>query len=127
MTRNRGSLSAMTVCLTLSAMALVGLVFDGGASINEYMRLSDVAENAARVGAQEIVGIRAGNAHIDNHAATVASKKYLQAYGVMGEVSTTRDTITVEVNGAVKYQILGIIGLSRHRLRVTRSAQIVEG
>lgn len=108
-------------------MALIGLVLDGGADINEYMRLSDIAENAARAGAQEIVGIRAGNAHIDSHAAEVTSKKYLRTYGVMGEVATTRDTVTVEVNGVVRYQILGIIGLSGRRLRVMRSAQIIAG
>lgn len=124
---NRGSLSALTVCLILSAMALVGLVFDGGASVNEYMRLSDIAENAARVGAQEIVGIRAGNPHIDSRAAVMASKKYLQIYGVTGNVTTTDDSVMVEVEGVVNYQVLGIIGLSRHHLQVVRSARFVAG
>ena len=124
---NRGSLSALTVCLVLSGMALVGLVFDGGASVNEYMKLSDIAENAARAGAQEIVGIRAGDAHIDSRAAVISSEKYLQSYGVVGEVSTTNDSVIVEVDGGVKFQILGIIGLSRHRLHVVRSARIVAG
>lgn len=124
---HRGSLSALTVCLILSAMALVGLVFDGGASINQYMRLSDIAENAARVGAQEIIGIRANDAHIDSRAAVIASKKYLQMYGVIGNVSTTNGSVMVEVEGVVKYQVLGIIGLSRRHLQVVRSARIVAG
>ena len=127
MKENRGSLSALTVCLVFSAMALIGLVFDGGASINEYMRLSDIAENAARVGAQEIVGIRAGDAHVDSRAAVISSKRYLQAYGVNGKISTTDDSVMVEVEGAVKYQILGIIGLSSQHLRVMRSARIIAG
>lgn len=123
----RGSLSAMSVCLVLSAMALAGLVFDGGASVNEYMRLSDIAENAARRGAQEIVGIRAGDAHIDRRNAAIASKNYLRTYGISGSVSTTRESVTVEVESDVKFQILSIIGLSRRHLRVVRTAGIVAG
>lgn len=124
---HRGSLSAMSVCLALSMMALVGLVFDGGAGVNEYMRLSDIAENAARRGAQEIVGIRAGNAHIDSREASIASKNYLRSHGISGSVLITRESVTVEVEGDVKFQILSIIGLSRRHLRVVRTAGIVAG
>ena len=124
---HRGSLSAMSVCLVLSVMALVGLVFDGGANVNEYMRLSDIAENAARVGAQEIVGIRAGDAHIDSRKAAIASKNYLRSYGVAGSVSITRESVMVAVEGDVTFQILSIIGLSGRHLRVVRTAGIVAG
>ncbi|CAB4612537.1 unannotated protein [freshwater metagenome] len=124
---HRGSLSAMSVCLVLSVMALVGLVFDGGANVNEYMRLSDIAENAARVGAQEIVGIRAGDAHIDSRKAAIACKNYLRSYGVAGSVSITRESVMVAVEGDVTFQILSIIGLSGRHLRVVRTAGIVAG
>ena len=127
MKSDRGSLSAMSVCLVLSVMALVGLVFDGGASVNEYMRLSDIAENAARMGAQEIIGIRAGDAHIDSRNAAIASKNYLRSYGVSGSVSITRESVMVEIEGDVAFQILNIIGLSGRHLRVVRTAGIVAG
>jgi hypothetical protein len=127
MSESRGSLSALMVCLVLAAMTLVGLVFDGGAGINEYMRLSDIAENAARVGAQEVDGIRAGEAHIDVRSAGIASQNYLRIQGVTGTVHATRDSVVVEVFGSTKFQILGLVGLSGRRIHVLRSARLVAG
>lgn len=127
MRKDRGSLSALMVCLVLSAMTLVGLVFDGGAGINEYMRLADVAENAARVGAQEVSGIRAGDLHIDVRSATNASQRYLRRHGVTGTVSVTTDSVVVEVSGSAEFQILGLVGLTSRRVRVLRSARLVAG
>ncbi len=127
MNENRGSLSALLVCLVLAAMTLVGLVFDGGAGINEYMRLSDIAENAARVGAQEIEGIRAGEARIDESSAEIAGRDYLRMQGVTGTVNATADSVVVEIFGFAKFQILGLVGLSGRRIHVLRSARLVAG
>lgn len=127
MNTSRGSLSALTTCLILAAITLVGLVFDGGAGINEYMRLSDIAENAARIGAQEIKGIRAGEAQIDVRSAKNSSQKYLQLHDVTGTVDATSDAVVVEVYGSAKFQILGIVGLRGRRIHVLRSAHLVAG
>ncbi len=127
MNKNRGSLSALLVCLVLAAMTLVGLVFDGGASINEYMRLSDIAENAARVGAQEIEGIRAGDAKIDERSAEIASRNYMRMHRVTGTVEATADSVVVEIFGFTNFQILGLVGLSGRRIHVLRSARLVAG
>lgn len=127
MKKNRGSLSALTVCLVLSMIALVGLVLDGGAGINEYMRLSDIAENAARVGAQEITGVRAGDIRIDRSSAINSSKDYLRLHGVAGSVETTDDSVVVEVWGYARFQILGLVGLSGRQIHVLRTAQLVAG
>jgi Flp pilus assembly protein TadG len=127
MKNQRGSLSALTVCIVLSAMTLVGLVFDGGHSVSEYMRLSDIAENAARAGAQEVTGLRAGELRIDSRAAISVSQSYLHTHGVNGQVETNKDSVSVEVTGVRRFQILGIIGLSSQRLRIIRTASVVSG
>jgi Flp pilus assembly protein TadG len=127
MKNQRGSLSALTVCIVLSAMTLVGLVFDGGHSVSEYTRLSDIAENAARAGAQEVIGLRAGDLRIDSRNAVAVGKSYLLAHGVHGQVETTKDSVSIEVIGTRRFQILGIIGLGSQRLRIVRSASIVSG
>ena len=127
MKNQRGSLSAVTVCIVLSAMTLVGLVFDGGSSVGEYTRLSDIAENAARVGAQQVQGLRAGEVRIDSRAAVSAGQSYLQAHGVQGNVETSEDSVSVEVTGNSRFQILGIIGLTSQRLRIIRTASVVSG
>jgi Flp pilus assembly protein TadG len=123
----RGSLSALTVCVVLSALTLVGLVFDGGTSVSEYTRLSDIAENAARIGAQELTGLRAGELRIDSGAAVSAGQSYLRAHGVLGHVETSNDSVSVEVASARRFQILGIIGLNGQRLRIVRTAFVVSG
>jgi hypothetical protein len=127
MKSQRGSLSALTVCIVLSAMTLVGLVFDGGSSVSEYTRLSDIAENAARVGAQQVGGLRAGEVRIDSRAAISASQSYLQVHGVQGNVETSEDSVSVEVTGNSRFQILGIIELTNQRLRIFRTASVVSG
>jgi Flp pilus assembly protein TadG len=127
MSNQRGSLSALTVCIVLSALTLVGLVFDGGSSVNEYTRLSDIAENAARAGAQEVTGVRAGDLRIDARHAIATSQTYLQSHGVRGRVEITENSVLVEVTGTHRFQILGIIGLNSHRLQITRTAYLVSG
>ena len=127
MKNQRGSLSALTVCIVLSAMTLVGLVFDGGSSVSEYTRLSDIAENAARAGAQKVTGLRAGDLRIDSRDAIRTSQTYLQSHGVSGRVEISEDSVSVEVIGTRRFQILGIIGLNSQRLQIIRTAHVVSG
>lgn len=127
MRSSRGSISALTVCLVLSMMTVIGLVLDGGASINEYVRLSDIAENAARAGAQEVSGIRTGDVQIDSQAAEIVGQKYLRFHGVTGTVTTTLDSVVVEVSGETSFQILSLIGLSSRSIHVLRTARLVAG
>lgn len=127
MKTQRGSLSAITVCLVLAGVSTAGLVFDGGAAINQYQRLSDLAENAARAGAQEIVGVREGNIHIDSRAAGETSRRYLQFFGTAGEVQVSTNSVTVEISAVVTPQILGLFGLHGRRIHVLRTARIVSG
>ena len=127
MSNQRGSVSALTVCIVMSALTLAGLVFDAGTSVNEYTRLSDVAENAARAGAQEVTGLRAGDLRIDTRSAVTTSQAYLHSHGVSGRVEVHQDSVLVEVIGLRRYQILGIIGLRSQRLHIVRTAHIVSG
>ena len=69
MTRNHGSVTAFVVTVTSSLMLLVGLVHDGGRLVAAHLRVSDVAAAAARAGAQQVVGIRAGRLEVDPAAA----------------------------------------------------------
>lgn len=111
----------------MSAVSLAGFVFDGGVAINQYQRLSDLAENAARAGSQEIVGARGGDVHIDSRAALETTRRYLQMFGATGEVQVTANSVTVELSEVAPLQILGIFGLQGRRIHVLRSARIVSG
>ncbi|UBU14609.1 TadE/TadG family type IV pilus assembly protein [Nonomuraea gerenzanensis] len=50
----RGSMSVFTVLFSVVVFLLAGLLVDGGSAINARLRAADVAEQAARAGADEL-------------------------------------------------------------------------
>lgn len=50
----RGSMAVFTVIFSVVVFLLAGLLVDGGAAINARLRAADVAEQAARAGADRI-------------------------------------------------------------------------
>lgn len=50
----RGSISMFVVIFTISVLLLAGLVYDGGLAIAARQRAADVAEEAARAGANAV-------------------------------------------------------------------------
>ena len=127
MRSNRGSVSGMVVCLTLSAVSLCGLVFDGGNIVNTYSQLSDLAENSGRVGAQKISGIRAGNAHINQDEAITEMKMYLKNCACISNFQVEDTRVSVTLRRKVKIRILGIVGATSRNVTVSRTVEIVNG
>ena len=125
--RNRGSMSAMVVCLIMATMSLAGLAYDGGRVVSTYMQMSDAAQNAARLGGQQLVGIRNGHPHIDEDLATSAMRAYLMARGLTGSFDIQGTRATVVVSTKVPMRILGIIGVGERTIRVNRTVDVVDG
>lgn len=125
--RNRGSLSAMVVCLVMAAVSLAGLAYDGGQVVSSYMDISDVAENAARLGGQQIIGVRDGDPHVDLDAATKAMKTYLSARAMTGEFLISGTRVQVRVSQVVSMRILGLVGISQRTVQVIRVVDVVDG
>lgn len=125
--KNQGSLSAMMVCLVMATMSLAGLAYDGGRVVSMYMEMSDTAQNAARLGGQQLVGIRSGHPRIDEDLATSAMRAYLVARGLTGKFDVQGAKATVEVSQKVQMRILGIIGIGDRTIRVIRTVDVVDG
>ena len=125
--RNRGSMSAMVVCLIMATMSLAGLAYDGGRVVSTYMQMSDAAQNAARLGGQQLVGIRNGHPHIDEDLATSAMRAYLVVRGLTGSFDIQGTRATVVVSTKVPMRILGIIGVGERAIRVNRTVDVVDG
>ena len=125
--RNRGSVSAMVVCLITATMSLAGLAYDGGRVVSTYMQMSDAAQNAARLGGQQLVGIRNGHPHIDEGLATSAMRAYLVVRGLTGSFDIQGTRATVVVSTKVPMRILGIIGVGERAIRVNRTVDVVDG
>ena len=109
MFRERGSISAIVVGLTMSAVALAGLVFDGGNIVNVYSRLSDTAENTGRVGAQYVSGIRAGNPYINDDEARPAMKTFLQHCSCFSFFEINEKTVRVTLKKKVRFGIQSVL------------------
>jgi Putative Flp pilus-assembly TadE/G-like len=105
----RGSLTPAVAVFALSALAAAGLAVDGGRKLNGLSLARDLADNAARAGAQEVdvVAYRtSGVPTLDPPAATAAAQAYLSATGHPGTVTVVGDTVTVTVSIHVDSRIL---------------------
>ena len=120
-------MSAMVVCLIMATMSLAGLAYDGGRVVSTYMQMSDAAQNAARLGGQQLVGIRNGHPHIDEGLATSAMRAYLVVRGLTGSFDIQGTRATVVVSTKVPMRILGIIGVGERTIRVNRTVDVVDG
>ena len=123
--RQRGSFSAFMVIMIVSLVALAGLVFDGGRIIGTYLEMSDDAQNAARIGSQSLVNIRAGDPEIDPAQAHREMSDYLRQQGHDASVYVSKESITVEIRKHVSMRVLNLFGISGRTISVQRTVQMV--
>ena len=105
----RGSVSIFIAVLGLAFLMVAGLAVDGGRKLGALSEARDIADNAARAGAQQI-DIDAyhltGIAYLDPEAANQAAADYLAAVGHTGSATVAGDTITVTVQLQVNTRFL---------------------
>lgn len=126
-TAEKGSVSGFVVVLTMSFVAMVGLVYDGARVMAAYVRASDTAENAARIGGQYISGIRSGHPEVDPVMSEAAMRHFLQQNHADASVWATDDNVAVTVTAHVRLQLLDLFGIPTKVVRVTRSVVPVIG
>jgi len=115
----RGTATVFVVMLAVVLFAGAGLAIDGGRAINARDKATDMAEQAARAGADELdtAALRDhGTVVLDQAAARDRADNFV---GVAGYVPTTTfgtgtdtDTVTVRVSMTYRTAILGIIGIN---------------
>lgn len=125
---SRGSVNAFVVCI-IGALVLVGLfVVANGRFVTEYVRVADVAENAARLAGQSVVGIRSGEPRIDQSTARADALAYMGRQGVHGSVAVSGSG-TVEVRARVDSPFPGLsfLRVGAGHITVVRRARTVDG
>ena len=124
----RGSISAFVVCVA-GSLALLGLtILENGRLATEYLRVSDVAENAARMAGQNVVGIREGNPHIDSVAARRTALAYMNREGVSGTVAVTGSGfVQVHASVSVPAPGLSVLGITIRRITLVRTSRTLDG
>ena len=115
-----GTISATVPLLALTVLVLVGFVFDGGNAITAHRRAVNLAEQAARAGAQhlDITTLRSrGQYRLDPVGARSAAAAYLAGIGNTGQVQVGRDAdgdyVQVTVAWSQPAVFAGLLGRSR--------------
>ncbi len=131
---DRGS-AALWLAITMVGMLIMaGLVLDGGAAIGARERAADVAQQAARAGADALDGaaLRAGTGSAgltaNPVAANRAARAVLDAAGVQGYVvSVSGNAVTVTASATRPAVILSAVGINEVHGTATATAQSLLG
>jgi Flp pilus assembly protein TadG len=129
---DRGAVSVIIVLLAGAFFGLAGLVWDGGRAITARQHAADLAEQAARAGADDLDlnAIRDGGVGtIDVPRATVDACHYVHvaAPGSGCTATATGQAVTVRVTTHTPTALLGIIGVSSFTTHGYASASAVRG
>jgi Flp pilus assembly protein TadG len=120
---DRGSITAFVVMLVLTFVVCAGLAVDGGRQVGARSRAADLAENAARAGAQQLTDIRTGTWRLDRTRARQAAAEYLAARGESGSISVSDRRVTVVVTLTINTSLLRLAGIDSRTVRASRSSE----
>ncbi|MEU7314906.1 pilus assembly protein TadG-related protein [Streptomyces sp. NPDC007083] len=99
-----------------------GIVIDGGLALAAAARAQDVAQEAARTGAQQldVNQLRNGTVRLRTAQAEADARRYVASSGDSGTASARQGKVTVQVTHRQPTQILKLIG--KHTLTARASA-----
>jgi Flp pilus assembly protein TadG len=126
-----GFVSLYVVVITVGLLAMAGLVIDGGNALAAREQATDVAQQAARAGADALspeslrgspTGLTASPA-----AAQAAANRVLDSAGVTGTVSVDGDNVTVTVVVHKDTTILSAFGVGPIEGKATSTATALHG
>lgn len=122
-----GSITAFVVVVMVGLVACLALVVDGGRLVAARTRAADLAENAARAGAQEATGLRGdGEWSLDADRAQAAATTFLSQRGVSGTVLVSGRRLTVTVTIEQSLPLLEAFGRGSRTVTATRTAELVD-
>ena len=122
---DRGTVTAFVVGFTVALLAMAGLVVDGGYMLAGQRAAFDIAEAAARAGAQAVdedALRQGGGVVVQPDAARQRVADYLAQSGHEGTVEVSGDTVTVHVTVTQRLAILGIVGVGPATIHASGTA-----
>jgi Flp pilus assembly protein TadG len=120
--QERGAVTVFVAVITIALLAVAGLVADGGRILAARREAANVAESAARAGAQaiDLRILRTENRIVlDPDEATARARSYLNASGYQGDVQANAQRVHVTVTIHRSTLLLGSAGI--HDFTVTNS------
>lgn len=126
---DRGTATAFVVGMTVTLLAVAGLVVDGGNALNARMKLADDTEQAARAGAQQIdeLALRSSDVvQLDPTAAQQSASTFISRFGYTNTgVTVTGDEVTVGATDRVDTILLNLIGFRSFQVSAVATAEAV--
>ncbi|WP_338672605.1 pilus assembly protein TadG-related protein [Streptomyces sp. SCSIO 30461] len=123
---DRGQLTPFAVGVIAALWLFAGIVVDGGLALAAKAQALDTAQEAARVGAQQLdVGrLRRGSqVRLLKQRAAAAARAHIASTGDTGTASVRSDAVTVHVTHHQSTQVLQLIGLRTLTVHATGSAR----
>lgn len=105
----RGSVSVLVAVLAVAFLMVAGLALDGGRKLGALSEARDLADNAARAGAQAVdtdAYHLTGSPNLNPAEAQQAALDYLATTGHSGSVVVNGPTVTVTVTLSVPTRFL---------------------
>ena len=129
---DRGAISIIVLLLAGAMFGLAGLVWDGGRAITGRQHAADLAEQAARAGANDldVTALRDRGADaLDSPQAMTDACRYVHVTspGSGCVASVAGDAVTVRVSIRTPTVLLGVIGLSSLTSHGYATASAVRG
>ncbi len=123
-----GTVTVFVVAFMLALLLVAGLVIDGGNVLAARREAANVAESAARAGAQRI-NINAARTSrgvmLDPAAAAARAESYLTQTGYHGTASVQGNEVLVEVTITQRTFLLGLAGVASITVHGRGNAQAV--
>lgn len=122
---DRGQVTAFVVGVVAALWLFTGIVIDGGLALAGKAQALDVAQEAARTGAQQLdIGRLRSTQDIRllTGKAARAATAYVTATGDLGQAKVRGDEVTVKVTHRQPTQILQLVGV--RALTVTAHATV---
>lgn len=125
-----GAVTPFVLLMTVALLVAAGLVIDGGYALAERRKLTTQAEQAARVGADQLdeASLRDGGAaRVDPSRARAAAAAYLTQVGAPSAgIRVNGDRVTVQLQDERPTLILSLAGLTRIRVVGEGSARSID-
>lgn len=125
-----GRVTAFATVITLALVAVAGLVLDGGVALSAKVQALDIAQAAARAGAQQLdmtLYRTTSQAQLNPERAASAARSWLASAGAQGQATATTTTVTVTVHRNTNTQLLQLVGVRQLRVSASATATAVQG
>jgi hypothetical protein len=122
---DRGSATAWAIGVVIVVALLSGAVLDGGNAMAARVQALDVAQQAARAGANQLdlAALRnEGLVRLNPAAAQAAAEQFLRQSGIAGTATATPTQVSVTVTRAQPTLLLDAIGVESISMTATATA-----